>query len=204
MSVTGTMAMLLTTFAVVILASVTGGLAGNPASKKSAAKTKPADTADAEMLKTLGISSAYLDKKIKHISNAELFRSMDLTRPGLEDVSKAVKSRDYKSAYRAWSAYWAKRYQVKPPLPQKMSGKRLLERAAKIMRHEICGWGDVMIKHGPVVNFNANYGSAGKYGFHYWGWSQTLLQAYQATRDEKYLACFDELFNQWYEQRDSV
>ncbi|MCK4623670.1 MAG: alginate lyase family protein [Phycisphaerae bacterium] len=214
MSVTRTTGVVLAALAAVILASVACGLAGNerrspttvgnPASKKAAAETKPANTADAEMLKTLGISPAYLDRKIKHISNAELCGAIDLTRPGLEEVRKSVKARDYKAAYRAWGAYWAKTHQVKPPAPQKPPGKRLLDRAAAIMRHEITGWGDVTIKHGPVVDFNANYGNSGKYGFHYWFWSRTLLNAYRATGDEKYLACFDKLFNQWYEQRDRV
>jgi hypothetical protein len=155
-------------------------------------------------MSSLGADDRQEDDKIKNISDKELFASLDLTKPGLEEVSKAVASGDYKAAYRAWSAYWKKTHQVKPPSSKKPADKKLLKRAGGIMRHEIVGWGDVMIKHGPVVNFNADYGAAGKYGFHYWGWSSPLLQAYQATGDEKYLACFDELFNQWYEQRGSV
>ncbi|MCK4626717.1 MAG: hypothetical protein KAV00_15495, partial [Phycisphaerae bacterium] len=156
------------------------------------------------MAKGFGLTPENFAGKIKHISDKDLFRAMDLTRPGLEDVRKAVAAGDYKSAYRAWSAYWAKTHQEKPPSPQKQPNKRLLERVAKIMRHEIRGWGNVTIKHGPVVNFDADYGGGGKYGFNNWGWSRPLLRAYRATGDEKYLVCFDKLFNQWYEQRDSI
>ena len=73
-----------------------------------------------------------------------------------------------------------------------------------MVAHNITGWGGVNIQHGPVVDFNADYGRGGKYGFHYWEWSQPLLWAYMGTRDPKYLDAFDELFNQWYEQRDDV
>ncbi len=172
---------------------------------KAAAKMWVLDWRGSAMAKGLWLEPDYLDKKIKHISDEEVFASLDLARPGLEEVNNAVKARDYRRAYLAWAAYWKRTHQEKPASPQDSPSKRLLEHTAGIVRHEISGWGGITVKHGPVVNFNTDgYGAGGKAGFHYWGWSRSLLRAYHATGDEKYLACFDELFNQWYEQRDDV
>ncbi len=171
---------------------------------EAAAKAYVAYSRESQAAPDVGLDPDYLDKKIKHISDKELFASMDLTRPELAKVRKAAEAADYRGAYRAWAVYWKQTHQAKPPSPQKSPSKRLLDRAAKIMRHEIRAWGDVTIKHGPVVNFDADYGVGGKYGFHKWFWSNPLLRAYRTTSDEKYLSCFDELFNQWYQQRDRI
>jgi hypothetical protein len=76
--------------------------------------------------------------------------------------------------------------------------------AEKVVHHQITGWGTVAIQHGRMVDFNADYGVAGKYGFHYWDWAKPLVSAFLLTNDQKYLSEFDALFNTWFEQRDKV
>ena len=49
-----------------------------------------------------------------------------------------------------------------------------LAAADKVVHHNITGWGTVTIQHGAVVDFNADYGRNGKYGFHYWDWAKPL------------------------------
>ena len=157
----------------------------------------------------------YLDRQIKHISDPDLFAAMDLDRDGLEDVKRAVEQEDYATAYEAWGTYWDARpgydyintgipyYSIDEAI-QYFSTRNYTAAAERVVAHNITGWGGVTIQHGPVVDFNADYGRSGKYGFHYWGWSGPLLWAYMGTRDTKYLDAFDKLFNQWYEQRDDV
>ncbi|MDE2889639.1 MAG: heparinase II/III family protein [Gemmatimonadota bacterium] len=157
----------------------------------------------------------YLDEQIKHISDPNLFAAMDLNRAGLEDVKRAVEQADYDAAYKAWGTYWDTRSgyaYINAGVPfftveeafRFFSTKSYTAVADRVAAHNITGWGGVNIQHGPVVDFNADYGTGGKYGFHYWEWSQPLLWAYLGTRNTKYLDAFDELFNQWYEQRDDV
>lgn len=158
----------------------------------------------------------YLRQQVKHISDADLFAAMDLDRPGLEAVKLAVSNQDYDAAYRAWGHYWASRpgfayvnsgtpFHTVEEAEKTFAGSTAYTAAAdRVAAHNITGWGDVTIQHGPVVDFNANYGDSGKYGFHYWGWSAPLLWAYLATGRTAYLDAFDRLFNQWYEQRDEV
>ena len=83
--------------------------------------------------------------------------------------------------------------------------QQIVAAANTLVAHKINGWGKITIQHGPVVDFNADYGKNGKYGFNYWGgWSTSLIQANQLTGDAKYLDAFEELFNQWYEQRNHI
>jgi hypothetical protein len=162
---------------------------------------------------------AYLDKSIRHINDPDLFAAMDLSRDELAAVRRAVERSDFAEAYVAWGEYW-KSVATKRgwfldagellSTPQaaadsfKGDQPAVVQRADDLAAHKINGWGDITIQHGPVVDFNASYGHAGKYGFHYWVWSRPLIQAYLLTKDQKYLAGFDQLFNQWYEQRDQV
>ena len=161
----------------------------------------------------------YLEHSIREISDENLFAAIDLSAPQLAKVKAAVDRRDFPAAYLAWADYWnavaPTRVQfpgvgdlimprdeaIQSFQPQK---DQILAAAEPILAHKINGWGTVTIQHGPVVDFNADYGVNGKYGFHYWGWSRRLTEAYLVTHDEKYLAAFDELFNQWYAQRNSI
>jgi Heparinase II/III-like protein/Heparinase II/III N-terminus len=82
--------------------------------------------------------------------------------------------------------------------------ENILLAAERILRHDIQGWGDISIQHGKTVDFNADYGRNGKYGFHYWFWAKPLIQAFLLTGLQQYLAKFDGLFNSWYEQREQI
>jgi hypothetical protein len=162
---------------------------------------------------------AYLDRHIKHIPDEDLFAALDLSSPALEPMRAAVARKDYPAAYGAWATYWAgvapKRElftgdgdflcpRAEATAYFAASKPSILAAAQRLLRHDIQGWGTVSIQHGSVVDFNADYGKSGKYGFHYWMWARPLVQAFLVTGDDKYLAEFDELFNQWYEQRDRV
>lgn len=162
----------------------------------------------------------YLDRQIKHISDADLFAALDLARPEMAKVKTAVEAADYRAAYRAWAEYWSEKEKISL-IPDDGHLRKMADVAAKlradpgrvqeavrdaapVMRHEIRGWGTVTHQHGDVVDFNFDYGRSGQYGFHYWAWSEPLLRAYHATGEPKYLAEFDRLFNTWYRQRDQV
>ena len=163
--------------------------------------------------------SAYANRRIKHISDEDLFAALDLARPGLTGVRAAAERKDFPAAHAAWGKYW----EDVAPKRAKFTGDgeflcsredvaawlanskaTVLAAAERLMRHDIAGWGPKPIQHGPVVDFNADYGKSGKYGFHYWVWARPLVQAFILTGDNNYLAEFDQLFNQWYEQRDAV
>lgn len=147
----------------------------------------------------------YFEHRIRRISDQDLFDSLRM--PSALDRS-----------YEAWGKYWqtilprgrfrdvddllATQYDAAESL--RASQEEILKSAHRILRHDIQGWGDVSIQHGPVVDFNADHGRSGQYGFHYWFWARPLIQAFLLTQDQQYLAEFDALFNSWYEQRNDL
>ncbi len=169
----------------------------------------------------------YFENQIKNISDEDLFRALNLNRPELTTILLAVRKRDFQASYNAWAAYWREKQQPKYIVQnyqllidtdllksynevreyaslQPVEKDTILKRAEKILQHEICPWGDVVFKFGPRVDFNREIGNSAKYGFHYWGWARPLNSAFVLTGNQKYLVGFDELFNQWYEQRNSI
>ncbi|HTY58046.1 MAG TPA: alginate lyase family protein [Bacteroidota bacterium] len=170
---------------------------------------------------------AYVRDRIHEISDADLWGSLDLARPGLERVREAAGRGNSTAAAEAWGAYWRGKKspsyitqtdhlfldtdlltdtaQFRAAL-EKLPEERdtILARAAMILRGAIRPWGDTTIQFGEHVDFDREVGASGKYGFHYWMWSRPLIMAYVLTRDQRYTAGFDRLFNQWYEQRNAI
>ncbi|MEP7356021.1 MAG: heparinase II/III family protein, partial [Anaerolineales bacterium] len=54
------------------------------------------------------------DRRMRHISDADLFAALDLSRPGLEQVRAAVERADWTAAYQAWAVYFAGRQRPVP------------------------------------------------------------------------------------------
>ena len=171
--------------------------------------------------------SSYVEHQIKTISDEDLLSSLFLDTPALREVQKAGQRRDYAHAYDAWGTYWAAKpqpkyatqtYQMLYDTELLMSYDQVrtymaqhpderdtvMARATLILRNVFRPWGDVVVDFGSTVNFNREVGQSGKYGFHYWWWSKALIVAYVTTGDQKYLAKFDSLFHQWYEQRNAI
>ncbi len=152
---------------------------------------------------------------------------MDLDRAGLGEVPKFVRDRHFGQAATAWSTYWSAKKQPgyltsmdhllqntdmlmsvgdfqKAMLHSPEERDTIIARAEQILQNRITTWGDNVIEFGKKVDFNRDMGQSGKYGFHYWIWSRPLIMASVITGNEKYLAKFDQLFNRWYEQRNSI
>ena len=169
----------------------------------------------------------YVDHQIKTISDADLFSALQLDQPALRGVETAVQRKDYTQAYRAWELYWGTKQQPKYATQTyhlltdtemlmgyeqvrayasryKEEHDTVMARASLILKNVFRPWGDVIVDFGPKVDFNREVGQSGKYGFHYWGWSKALILAYVNSGEQRYLAKFDELFHQWYEQRNTI
>ena len=172
-------------------------------------------------------NAEYVDRQIKTISDADLFSALRLDQPALGDVETAVQRSDFQGAFRAWGAYWNAKQQPKYASQphnllidtemlesydqirvygsqNKEEEDSVLARSSLIMKNIFKPWGDVAVDFGPKVDFNREIGQSGKYGFHYWVWSRVLIIAFVNTGDQRYLAKFDQLFHQWYEQRNSI
>jgi hypothetical protein len=169
----------------------------------------------------------YLEHQIKTISDADLFSALQLDQPALRGMEAAVQQNDYAGAYHAWGSYWDSKQQPRYATQtyhlltdtellmgyeqvrayatlHKDENDTVRARASLILKNVFRPWGDVVVDFGSTVDFNREVGQSGKYGFHYWGWSKALILAYVNSGDQRYLAKFDELFHQWYKQRNAI
>ena len=169
----------------------------------------------------------YLEHQIKSISDADLFDALQLNSSDLKRVQNAVQQKEFVRAFQAWGMYWGAKQQPKYATrtyqllidtdmlngyedirtyaaSHKEERDTILARASLILKNVFRPWGDVLVDFGPKVDFNREIGQSGKYGFHYWMWSRALILAYIITEDQKYLSKFDDLFQQWYGQRNSI
>jgi hypothetical protein len=169
--------------------------------------------------------SVYVARRIKVISDADLFGSLGLQGREFSLLRKSLEKGDTLNAYREWGKYWRGKKQPRYVtwsagylLDTEMltgyedfrtsAGKAERETtkvlAGKILRNQIRTWGLKEVDFGPAVDFDRDLGESGKYGFHYWWWARPLVSAYVLTNDARSCTKFDELFARWYEQRNSI
>lgn len=146
------------------------------------------------------------------VSDAELFASLDLARPGLEPVRDAVAAKDYRAAGEAWTAYFRRRETPTPHFHRKTWGPfvrkhypqlvgPILDAADKIVARQIGHPPFKLIIEGDDIRWlknptkDTNYISAvGSQWF-----MNALGRAYLLTGDEKYARTFAWLFESWYD-----
>ena len=151
------------------------------------------------------------------VTEADVFRALDLDRPGLEAVGKAVAANDLKAATEAWAQYMRGREKptlhfsrdtwaefIRSEMPQLASP--ILEDADRVVRHEL-GHGpyQMPVEDGVIQWFSnptkdTNYVSLVG--------SQWLLnplgRAYLLTGDEKYAKGFVWFFDSWFDHRAEI
>ena len=153
-------------------------------------------------------------RNVVHISHGDLFRAIDLTSRGLGPVKKAVERDDLASAYAAWDGYFRTRKKhldfFDPEefralaIDRPKQVRKIRRAAADICRHRIRWYGQRVEQFGNIVDFSPGTDRSALYGYHYWYWAHALLYAYALDGGVQYAEAFDRLFNQWYDQRDSV
>ena len=169
----------------------------------------------------------YLEHQIKDMNDRDLLQALRLDQPALKDIDQAFRTNQFERAFRAWGSYWDLKRQPKYVTQtvgflldtdmlkgyddartyaqqHQRETDSVLTQAASLLRNIIRPWGDVEVDFGAKVDFNREIGQSGKYGFHYWWWSKPLLMAYVVRQDQRYLAKFDDLFHQWYSQRNAI
>jgi len=152
-------------------------------------------------------------RRYRHISDADFFSSLRLSLPKLAAVAKAVRAKRYDDAYCAWEAYYASDHAVPPyPPPEEQAEalakdpsrqKSTIRTADDLISHKVHGGGGNSVQFGRKFKFNY-IGPGGAYCHPYMSWLEPLAAAYLATGDGRYVACFDEVFNQWHDARDSL
>ena len=151
----------------------------------------------------------YLETRIKHIADEDLFASLKLRGKGLTEVRGAAASGEAVAFGEAWHAYLKRqlgRRRVSGYSPPRgdLDVDRIVAEADCVVARDIKCWGGVRIQYDGEVDFSRNLEGSSNYGFHYFGWITPLKFAYEMTGDEVYARTFVEIFKQWYRQRDLV
>ncbi|MDA0841079.1 MAG: heparinase II/III family protein [Planctomycetota bacterium] len=154
----------------------------------------------------------YLRDRIENITEQDFWSSIRRTAE-LKPIVEMGLSGKKAAAYKVLGVYHSRTLANESILAsERVSGigvdsdqaKALRDRADKVVRHEINGWHTQVIKFGPEIDFNADFGCSGQYGFHYLGWMHPVLEQYLHGREATYLDCFLDITLQYYQQRDKI
>jgi hypothetical protein len=164
-----------------------------------------------------GLSNAqvmdeFFKTRILTISEEDFWSSF-LPVKGLEAAVSAGRAGKRDLAYRLLGEYhrrslaveanaYRERVAAQATDPSALQKRR--EAADQVLRRDINGWASQRIQFGPVIDFNANFGRSGQYGFHYLGWLRPELDQYVASRETKYRDDFIAITKQYYDQRTGL
>ncbi len=154
----------------------------------------------------------YLKERIENISEADFWSALK-PGPGLGPALAAGRAGRRAAAYRLLGAYHAAvlapearafRAEIEAAnrTPEQAGDTR--SKADMVLRHDINGWHTQRIKFGPRIDFNADFGQSGQYGFHYLHWLRPALNQYVLTGRPAYRDCFLDIIRQYYAQRTQI
>ncbi len=148
----------------------------------------------------------FFKNRIESISEEDFWNSISPV-PGLEKAVAAGRAGKRELAYRLLGDYHRRTLAVEANAYREglaAAGKDAAARRAAADRtvgRDIYGWAGQHIQFGPVIDFNANFGRSGQYGFHYLGWLKPVIDQYAASRETKYRDDFIAVTKQYYDQR---
>lgn len=154
----------------------------------------------------------FFKQRILNISEDDFWSSLSPVK-GLERAIAAGKAGKRDLAYRLLGEYHnrtlaveanAYRQRLAADGKDASSLQRRREAADRVLRRDIQGWAGQKIQFGPVIDFNANFGRSGQYGFHYLGWLKPVLDQYVSGRETKYRDDFIAVTKQYYDQRTGL
>ena len=154
----------------------------------------------------------YLKQRIENITEADFWSALR-TGPGLRAAIAAGKAGRKAQAYRLVGEHHAKSLaseaeayveSVQQVGSAAEAATTVREKADLILQHQIDGWHTRVIKFGKVIDFNADFGASGQYGFHYLGWLTPVMQQYVLSGRAKYRNCFVDIIKQYYSQRAKI
>lgn len=154
----------------------------------------------------------YMKERIESISEADFWSALKPVK-GLESAVAAGRAGRRAQAYRRLGRYHAGTLasEAKAYVAEIEAARRTPETAAntrknadRVLRHDINGWHVQRIRFGPKIDFNADFGRSGQYGFHYLGWLPPVMHQYVLSGQTKYRDCFLDIIRQYYAQRTQL
>lgn len=154
----------------------------------------------------------YLRDRIENITERDFWTAVRPV-PGLKAAVAAGRSGRRVAAYELMGEYHAGslradadayRAQLEPLRAKPERLRDIRQRADRVLRHDIQGWHTHRRQFGRVIDFNADFGRSGQYGFHYLGWLAPVVQQYALTGERRCRDGFIEIISQYYDQRAKI
>lgn len=136
------------------------------------------------------------------VPSADLERAIAAGKAGKPDQAYRLLGKYHSRTLAAEADAYRARVEAASKDPSAVARRR--EAAEEVLRRDISGWGSQRIQFGPVIDFNANFGRSGQYGFHYLGWLRPVLDQFVAGRETKYRDDLIAITKQYYDQRTSL
>lgn len=139
--------------------------------------------------------------KLQSLQPSQVLSKIDLERPGLEAVKAAAGRDDQSRAMSELLRYFRDKHaqSAAPSAPERKVSQATIDTADRLCRH-VFQWGPYQpADYGADIDWTINPADdiewvAAVYRFH---WADDLVQAYQATHDDKYAQAFVELTTDW-------
>jgi hypothetical protein len=167
------------------------------------------------------LDETYFDEKINHISDQELIASLSLPgslQEGAQEAEKPsgddlrirqyfVKRSDNQRLYHYDSAVkipFITTDKFKQAVEQDRQRRKQILQAADAVVHPDSGYTIFGAHFGDEIDYNHVWQNRSKFGVHYLKFFTSLTTAYVVSRDSLYKRAFEDMFNQWYAQRDEI
>lgn len=157
--------------------------------------------------------TAYERNRIETITEEDFWSSWSPREPGVRKAVDLAGAGRKAQAYRALAAFHRHSLAgecafVRRDAETRNAGpearRETSARADDIRRGRIRGWHAQAIDFGRRIDFNANFGQSGQYGFHYLTWLVPLIDRFLLDGDEADLDRAVEIVRQYYAQRTRI
>jgi hypothetical protein len=163
------------------------------------------------------IDKDYFHDKIRYITDEELVNSLQIKSIDPE-LHKALKEKDYNKVSLLLYEYFKNRpdnkrfsihdFNTNDEFAQKTSKDTALYNSTIRFVDNFYtpekGYTLFGVNWGKHVDFNHNYSNTSKWGVHYLSFTNHLINLYVLKHDPGIPKIFEDIFNQWYDQLDSV
>ncbi len=144
----------------------------------------------------------YFKQRIETITEDDFWSSFKPLK-SLEAAIAAGQAHRQEQAYQLLGEYHAATLasEAEAYVEELSPSEKLRAAADQVLAHDIVGWHTHRKQFGPKIDFNADFGCSGQYGFHYLGWLGPVLNQYALSGETKYRDCFLDIIKQYYDQR---
>lgn len=164
-------------------------------------------------MRTARDRDAYERRRIERISESDFWGAWSIRNAAVREAARLGQAGRRAAAYARLAEYhreslageweWVRQDALERNREPE-ARQRMLVAADDVRAGRIRGWISQVIHFGRHIDFNANFGESGQYGFHYLYWLVPLVDRYLLDGDKADLRRIVEIVRQYYDQRTGI